>query len=133
MRDYGDRRGVELTIASRVGRVGIELAGATIDGVLVDLGEWCGTEMLDDRLKEPLVAAVLQIAHGCAREGSCSATTVDGLGKDLGLAFRFDFFRRPLVTNSRAFFNSDSAEGAADDPVWRFGATDEAEGHGKTS
>src|SRR5258708_38883587 len=56
--DRRNRR-VELTIARRVGGVGIELAGAAIDGVLIDLCKRRGPEMFDDRIEKSLAAAAL--------------------------------------------------------------------------
>ena len=55
-------------------------------------GERRGAKISDDWVEKPLAAAVLQIAQRSFGERAGSATTVDGLGENFGLALRADFF-----------------------------------------
>src|SRR5262245_10459804 len=116
LQDHRNRR-VELAVSGGVRSVGIELAGTAVDRVLVDLGERRRAELPDDRLEEAAIAAVLQIAQGCFGECCRSGTTVDRLLEDLALALRADFFGEPSIASASAFFNADSADGAAEDPI----------------
>src|SRR5215470_8321495 len=118
MRHHSRNRRIELPIAGCVGCVGIQLAGAAVDFILSNLSKRRGAEMLDDGFKESLVPAALKIAQRGTGERNGSATTVDGFGEDFALTLRADFFRGLLVVSASAFFKSDSAERAADDPVW---------------
>src|SRR5262249_14663011 len=124
---------VELPIAGSSGCFRIDLARTNVDGVLIDLCERGSAEIADNLIEKPLAATVLQIAQRGFREAHRSATTVDSLGEDFGLALCPDFIRDFLVVSSSAFFNADSPDGAPDDPIRRFRSENEAEGHGRTS
>ena len=73
--------------------------------------------MADDRIEEALATTLLEIAQRRLGKGRGSATTVDGFGEELGLTLGADLFRDFLVVSASAFFNADSADGAAEDPI----------------
>ena len=115
MHDGGSGR-VELPAARCRRGVGVDLAGALLDGFLIDLGEQCIAEVADHRDDEPLGAAGFEIAQGRLGERCGSATTVDGFFEKLDLAPGAEFFGDPSVASASAFFNADPFDGAPDDP-----------------
>src|SRR6516225_1603685 len=116
------RRSIELAIARRRGCVGVDLARADIDRILIDLGQRRGAKIADRPVQKTLVPAIIQITQRGFGEGSGSATTVDGLSEDFGLALGADLLGDLFVVSASTFLNADAAEGAAEDPVGRFGA-----------
>jgi hypothetical protein len=59
--------------------------------MLIDLAQRGSGKINDGLVEKPSVAAILQIAQRGLGEGNGSATTVDGLCEDFGLALGADF------------------------------------------
>src|SRR5262249_40407390 len=95
-------RRVELAISGSTRGVRIALARPHIDGDLIDLCERRSAKIADDLMEKAFITALLNIAQRGFGEGSRSATTVDGLSEDFGLALCSDFLRDFLVVSSSA-------------------------------
>ena len=89
--------------------------------MLVDFAEQRRGEMLEQRLQEPFVAsAVLQIVGDSMGERDGRRLPPYALRQNFGLTLGEDFFGGFSVSNASAFFNADTPDGAAHDPVGGF-------------
>jgi hypothetical protein len=103
----------------------MKFRGGAVDSLLSNVPKGSRPEMLKQRRHKAAGPALLQKTVRGVGESHRRRFAVNALGQYLGFALCPDLFCGALLSSSCAFFNANSPDGAANDPVWAFGAFDE--------